>query len=246
MLILNADDWGRDPQTTDRIHDCVKHRTLSSVSAMVFMEDSERSAALARESGIDAGLHLNFTTGFTGSRCPSVLFEHQRRVSKFLSMHNSAQVLFHPGLVPSFDYVVKAQCEEYAELYGVAPERFDGHHHMHLCANVLIQGLLPKGKTVRRHFSFRPGQKSVLNRWYRGFVDRMLARHHLLTDYFFSIVPFDAPGRLRDIFSLAEDSTVEVETHPAVLEEYEFLARGRIFEQLGTAVIANAYNLAAK
>ena len=52
-LIVNADDWGRDPRTTGRILDCALRGAVSSVSAMVFMEDSERAATLARERGID-------------------------------------------------------------------------------------------------------------------------------------------------------------------------------------------------
>ena len=64
-LIVNADDWGRDQVTTDRTLDCFVCGALSSVSAMVFMEDSERAAAVALERGIDAGLHLNLSTRFT-------------------------------------------------------------------------------------------------------------------------------------------------------------------------------------
>src|SRR5262252_734861 len=59
MLIVNADDWGRDVQTTDRIHRCVQHGSVSSVSAMVFMKDSERAAAIALETETYAALHLN-------------------------------------------------------------------------------------------------------------------------------------------------------------------------------------------
>src|SRR2546426_10477618 len=46
LLIMNADDWGRDRQTTDRTFECVLRGTVSSVSAMVFMEDSERAATI--------------------------------------------------------------------------------------------------------------------------------------------------------------------------------------------------------
>jgi predicted glycoside hydrolase/deacetylase ChbG (UPF0249 family) len=63
-LIINADDWGRSRETTDRTLECWERGSISSVSAMVFMEDSVRAAALARERGIDTGLHLNFTTPF--------------------------------------------------------------------------------------------------------------------------------------------------------------------------------------
>ena len=56
-LVINADDWGRDRDTTDHTLECIRAGSVSSVSAMVFMEDSEGAAARAREQGIDAGLH---------------------------------------------------------------------------------------------------------------------------------------------------------------------------------------------
>ena len=43
-LIINADDWGRDDRTTNRILEYFQRRVLSSASGMVFMEDSERAA----------------------------------------------------------------------------------------------------------------------------------------------------------------------------------------------------------
>lgn len=238
MLILNADDWGEDVQTTERIHDCVKRGTISSVSAMVFMEDSRRAALIARESDIDAGLHLNFTTEFSSNRCSSLLLRHQRRVSRFLLHRPRAQVVFHPRLTNSFDYLVRAQCDEFATLYGKYPERLDGHHHMHLCANVLLQGLLARGTIVRRNFSFRRGEKSVWNRMYRRIIDAILARQHRVTDYLFSLAPFNPSDRLDYIFSLARHSIVEVETHPVVLEEYRFLTSGEIFRYLAGITIA--------
>ena len=37
FLIVNADDWGRDRETSDRMFECVLRGTVSSVSAMVFL-----------------------------------------------------------------------------------------------------------------------------------------------------------------------------------------------------------------
>jgi len=51
-LIIKADDWGRDDQTTNRILECFQRRVLSSASGMVFMEDSERAANIAQEQGL--------------------------------------------------------------------------------------------------------------------------------------------------------------------------------------------------
>src|SRR5215469_10621350 len=144
-LIVNADDWGRDRETTERIAECLVCGSVSSVSAMVFMEDSERAAALALEHGIDVGLHLNLTTSFSAAQVPAQVAYHQKRVAHYLGTHKIARVLFHPGLRASFQYAVSAQLEEFKRLYGMEPGRVDGHHHMHLCANVLTQKLLPAG-----------------------------------------------------------------------------------------------------
>jgi predicted glycoside hydrolase/deacetylase ChbG (UPF0249 family) len=240
-LIMNADDWGRDPDNTDRTLECIRRGTVSSVSAMVFMKDSERAAAIARERGIDAGLHLNFTMPFSVPNVSTKLMKHQERVSRYLSPHRFAQVVFHPGLVSSFEYLVAAQREEFCRLYGAEPSRLDGHHHMHLCSNVLLANLLPQGTMVRRSFSFQPGEKSFGNRLYRNVVDRMLTRRHQLTDYFFSLPPLAPPGRLQRIFSLANEFTVEVETHPVVTEEREFLLGEEILQLSASIRIATSF-----
>jgi chitin disaccharide deacetylase len=235
LLILNADDWGRDHTTTERTLECFLHGAISSVSAMVFMEDSERAAATALERGIDAGLHLNLTTSFSAPGTAARLIEHQTRLAEYLSRHRFAQVVFHPGLRNSFEYVVSAQIDEFIRLYGLGPKRLDGHHHMHLCANVLFERILPSGTFVRRNFSFEPGEKSLFNRLYRRFVDQLLTRRHRLTDYFFSLPPLEPSTRLERIFSLARQFTVEIETHPVRSEEYNFLM-GREFACLAENV----------
>jgi predicted glycoside hydrolase/deacetylase ChbG (UPF0249 family) len=236
-LIVNADDWGRDRENTDSTLECVLHGAVSSVSAMVFMEDSERAATIALEKGIDAGLHLNFTTGFSAPGTSGRLIEHQTRIGSYVKRHRLAQVVYHPGLAGSFQYVVAAQLDEFFRLFGFAPKRIDGHHHMHLCANVLQKNLLPAGTTVRRNFSFQPGEKSYANRVYRRIIDRKLAKRHSLTDYFYSLPPLEPTSRLVRIFSLAKKFKVEVETHPVVTEEYRFLM-GEEMLRLSAAVRA--------
>ncbi len=241
-LIVNADDWGRDTETTDRISECVTIGTVSSTSAMVFMADSDRAGELARKHGVDCGLHLNFTMPFSVSGRPSRVAAHQERITQYLRKNRLAQVVYHPGLASSFEYVVAAQLEEYERIFGCAPSRIDGHHHMHLCANVLLGKLLPAGTTVRRNFSFRPGQKSGINRQYRRVIDRMLAKRHRLTDYFFSLPPLDPPSRIDEILSMARRSIVELETHPVNPEEYKFLTSGEILRRAGDLQIARSYS----
>src|SRR5580700_5490617 len=132
LLVVNADDWGLDRETTNRIWECAARRRISTVSAMVFMEDSERAADVSREAGIIAGLHLNFTTPFSARNCSAVLVERQREITAALRRHRFSSALYHPGLRRTFEYVVNAQLEEFQRIYGAPPVRLDGHHHMHL------------------------------------------------------------------------------------------------------------------
>jgi chitin disaccharide deacetylase len=232
VLLVNADDWGCDRVTTRAILDCVSCGAVSGVSAMVFMPDSAHAAALGREHGIDAGLHLNFTTPFSAPNCPSRLAERQTVLGRYLRRHRFARAIVSRGLARDFDYVVRAQIDEFCRLYGTEPVRFDGHHHMHLCANVLTQHLLPAGSVVRRNFSFEPDEKGYLNRLYRRRIDRRLARRHRVADFFFSLPPLEPPSRVARIVALARDHVVEVETHPVNPDEYRFLVEGQLSQRI--------------
>jgi predicted glycoside hydrolase/deacetylase ChbG (UPF0249 family) len=234
-LIVNADDWGADRITTDAILDCHLRGTVSSASAMVFMSDSERAAALAQKHGLETGLHLNFTTPFTGAATDRMMAS-QQAVAGYLRRHRLARYVVNPRLASAFDYLTRGQIDEYARLYGRLPARVDGHHHMHLCANMRRQQLIPAGTVVRRNFTFQPGEKSSLNRLYRARIDRTLARRHRLTDYLFNIQPLGNRSRLERIVALTSAAIVELETHPVVADEYAFLRReetGRWFAAAG-------------
>jgi predicted glycoside hydrolase/deacetylase ChbG (UPF0249 family) len=243
MLIINADDWGRDRPNTDRIYDCAMRGTVSSTSAMVFMEDSERAAQIAREHGIDAGLHLNLTSPLSATNCPPRLSEEQAKINSYLRRHRLAKIVPHPGLTRAFDYVVAAQLDEYRRLYGKDPERLDGHHHMHLCANVLFGKLLPDGIIVRRNFSFVAGEKSFFNRRYREVEDQLLAKRYRMVDFFFSLAPLEPEERLERLFTLARQHVVELETHPVNPEEHRFLMGDEIFRWAGGQPIASRFTL---
>lgn len=242
-IIVNADDWGRDRENTDRTLDCVLRGAISSASAMVFMEDSERSATLAKEHALDCGLHLNLTAPFSAPQSPARLRDRQRRLGRFLRSQRLAPVLYHPFLAKSFEYVVKTQLEEFERLYGAPPRRIDGHHHMHLCANVVGQRLLPAGTIVRRNFSFGPGEKGAFNRWYRARQDKHLARRHRMTDFFFSLPPLEPRSRLRRVFTLARTFDVELETHPVNAVEFRYMMNGELMRDLGGVEVARGYRL---
>jgi chitin disaccharide deacetylase len=198
---------------------------------MVFMEDSERAAAVARDRGIDAGLHLNLDTPFTKVPSSSKLIELQARLARFLRSPFS-RPFFHPALVRSFEYVVSSQLAEHERLYGMLPRRIDGHHHMHLAANVLLGRLLPLDTILRPHFSREPGEKRIRNSIFRYYAKLMVERSYRTVDCLFALPPLE-PKRLQDIFSRSREITIEVETHPTNPIEFEFLTGGALFRLLG-------------
>ena len=223
MIIINADDWGGWRRATDAAAECYESRSITSVTAMVFMEDSERAAELARRLGINVGLHLNLDHELNGAVPPGPLAAYHGQVRRFFKRGRFAQVLYNPFLRRQFAFDVQAQLEEFHRLYGQPPSHIDGHHHLHLCANVLFGGLLPTGSKVRRSFSFVPGEKGALNRSYRRWIDRHLGRRHVLTDFFFPLSRCLDPIRRQHVGELALRHNVEVMTHPERQSEYELL-----------------------
>jgi predicted glycoside hydrolase/deacetylase ChbG (UPF0249 family) len=223
MMILNADDLGRSRPETDAALACHKQGRITSASAMVFMEDSERAADLAREQQLDAGLHLNLTQLYNGRLLSSASVASQKQIVRFMTSSRYAMLFYHLGLRQQFRDVFQAQWDEFVRLYGSAPSHIDGHHHKHLCTNLVLDNILPAGTKVRRNFSFAPGQKSLLNRTYRHWVDRRLACRHRLTGFLFSLQEALRDHRLPQICQLASEAEVEVETHPVEGEEYRWL-----------------------
>src|SRR5689334_8732554 len=186
MLIINADDWGRSPSETDNALECYQRGRVTSVSAMVFMPDSERAAEIAKQYRVNTGLHLNFTEAFTETST-AALRADQKRVSQFLKSSRFAPVLYHPFLRREFRRLCEAQVTEFIRLYGAEPAHVDGHQHMHLCANLVFDDVIPSSPRIRRNFSFRRGEKSFINIGYRGLIDFILRRRHSTTNYFFDL-----------------------------------------------------------
>lgn len=238
LFIINADDWGGWRSATDAAAGCFEAGRITSVSAMVFMEDSERAAKLAKSLGVDAGLHINLNQTFTGGNCAPVVAEAHERVRQFLKRGRYAQLLYNPWLRGAFRMVFQAQVDEFCRLYGRVPSHFDGHQHMHLCANMLWDEIIPADQKVRRSFSFWPGEKSILNRAYRGWVDGKLEARHVSTDYFFSLEQCLRNDRLSRVTKLAGEFSVELMTHPEKESEQQFLMSDGFNEAFGGLKLA--------
>jgi predicted glycoside hydrolase/deacetylase ChbG (UPF0249 family) len=223
MLIVNADDWGRSKTATDEALVCYRRGRISSATGMVFMRDSRRAAELANEVNLDVGLHLNLSEEFSAPSVPGSIRQAHDRVRRFLTRGKYALVVYHPGLRREFALLFRAQLDEFVELYGRLPSHIDGHQHLHLCSNLLLDDVIPRGARVRRSFSFRLGERSILQTSYRRMVDLVLARRYQLTDYFFALAHHLSAERLGAVISLAAKQSVEFMTHPQLAPERAFV-----------------------
>jgi len=197
---------------------------------MVWMPDSERAASLARGTKLGVGLHLNFTEPFAngGERTSRI----QKSIIRFLRRNKYSFLFYNPLLRGAFRDLVKIQLDEFYRLYQMAPTHFDGHHHMHLCSNMIVDGVVPTGAKVRRSFSFGPGEKGQINRSYRALIDRRLASRYRLSDFLFSLATSLQTNAIGRILDLAGSKSVELQAHPELLPERDWLVSDSWLQQL--------------
>ena len=242
MLIINADDLGWTAAMTDNSVRCYQEGRISSASILVFMRDSRRAAESAISVGLETGLHLNLDLPFDGPDIPPRLRDRHARIAGYFHRGKWTQVVYNPFLRKDFAYVFSAQDEEYARLFGRGPAQVDGHQHLHLCMNMVIDHIVPFGSGFRRNYTFQRGEKGIINRTYRRLIDRWLVRRYRCTDAFYTIEPVGDDLRLARIVSRAHDSVVELMVHPGVAAQQDFLMSER-FRDLIQAVPKGTYRM---
>ena len=246
MLIVNADDWGRSEVDTEAAREAFLRRKVTSVTAMVFMADSSRAAALALELGIPVGLHLNFTEHLSGALGSDSLRREHAAVARYLMRGRIAQLVYNPLLARAFARLFEAQLEEFRRLFGREPSHFDGHQHMHLCANMVFSRTIPLGAKVRRSYSFAPGEKSVANRAYRALLDWWVGRRCLQADYFFDLSQRMAPRQFGRVCTAARVCSAELMCHPARRAEADFLGSPEYASGVAGLRLASYCDLASR
>lgn len=223
LLIVNADDYGAAAPTTDAILDCFERGAVTSATTMVWMEDSERAAEVARERKLPVGLHLNLTMPFDGPGVPDEVAERQKRLTGKLGRRlGLTRWAYRPRLRGAVDQALSDQLGKFQELYGHAPTHVDGHNHVHISPNVLFSKSLPRGIKVRNSHDYAGAlgdSPKVLRR-------ALIRGRFATTDSFFSIrsihPDFGGSG-LEEALGLARERPVEVMVHPHWEDEYELL-----------------------
>ncbi len=227
MLIINADDYGFNERCTDRILDCYLNGRITSTSAMVFMRDSIRAAETARMHGLHVGLHLNFTNALENTAGYPDLSSHQNRIIDFFAKNRFTRMLYNPAIKKSLSYSFKSQYDEFLNRYLKPPTHIDGHHHIHLCTNMLIDPLYPNGIKLRPSLHCEEGRLTIFKNLYRTLIDRVIRNRYKSVESLFKLDLHSIDALLPDIVDSSMSSDIELMTHPGIRKEYEYLKSDR-------------------
>jgi chitin disaccharide deacetylase len=217
VLIVNADDFGASPSTSDPVIHLFEQGVISSASAMVRMRDSLRAASLARERAMPTGLHLNLTLPFDEVSAPAEARERQIRLTEVLGSESWRDERGETPPRRLLADVISDQLECFRASFG-EPSHLDGHHHIHIHPAVLEH--LPRDVPIRPILSApsraepRPSRRErLLRRQFRS-PDLCFAFEH--------VHPSLGGDGLAALES-ARQRTLEVMTHPQRKPEQEAL-----------------------
>lgn len=146
VLIVNADDVGASRTATEAAVVAFDEGLISSCSAMVWMRDSERAAAVLREHGLPAGLHLNLTLPFDASDVPTAVRERQLLLIEYFDTGSWRDDVDEEPPRELLRGAISDQLARFAETYGNRTH-LDGHHHVHVHEAVLRE--LAPGAAIR-------------------------------------------------------------------------------------------------
>ncbi len=246
LLIVTADDVGRNACTTDNTLECLRAGRITSASVMVYMEDSDRASVLVRGSGLPAGLHINLSEAFTDPATPPQVRAKQAKLVRSFGPDWGRRLRrwsYDPLIRADVEACIVDQIRRFSELYGAPPVHVDGHQHVHLCPNVFLARSLPSGIRMRGTLDTYPLKRSP-HALARALRERLITRRFGGTDYFFDIAEVDprrrfGPGAAG--LRLADSASVEVMAHPGfdcerdclMSPEWEEALRGRVLGAFG-------------
>jgi chitin disaccharide deacetylase len=237
-ILLNADDFGFDTDTTKSTIECFERGGLTSATIMANMPATEAAAAFAKaHPEFSFGAHLTFTSDgvefpvLPRSRIPDITSENGQFLPPLTFRGGAFRNRFPDA---QLDAELEAQLGKLRDL-GVPLSHVDSHGHVHkygqlrrAIARVLPRFGMRRVRTVQGLFLRRPLKSPAywLGPWWR----RAIQARFLTTPHFY--MPTTAWDRswtdaaLHLIESrVGRDEIVEVGVHPGVTEPWRDLER---------------------
>jgi len=232
LLVVNADDFGKDDAVNRAVVRCFGERICSSTTIMPNMPGFEEACALAFEKGFHerVGLHLVLDEGMPLSK--DILSE-KRFCTKdgALGLSRESPVFRLSGPEKSaLAKEIRAQIRKCRDR-GLPIVHVDSHHHVHTewaIAMAMIPVLREEGISFARISRDLGLNTGMPRRLYKRFYNSMLKRNRLRgTDHFGSVDEYRA-FRMRQGNT---DSITEVMIHPIIRNDELYVTESMKIEQ---------------
>jgi len=226
-LIVNADDFGWNENATDRTIEAFAAGRITSTTAMVYMEDSDRAAPLARAVKLPVGLHVNLTDPYTADSVPEEVRERHLGVCAEFARgrFRVRSWTYDPRIRARVAAVIEDQLQRFLDLYGDPPTHVDGHNHVHSCPDVALSPALAGVAKMRDGLRTSPSTRTAMGTM-RTVRRHLTYRHKLTTRYFFDIAELFREMTEEEIAArvdLARETSLEIMVHPGFAHEWEAL-----------------------
>lgn len=249
LLIVNADDFGLDHQSTDAILERFRAGSITSATALVWMSDSERAAELGTRAGLPVGLHLNLIEAFSGADVPDDVAATQRRVVDRMRSGGTRALLYDPRWSSEFERCISDQLRRFQELYGRLPTHIDGHRHMHLALNALFARALAPIARCRRAVNRLPTESPAYKQFGRAMLSQLVRLRFFTTSWCYSLGPlYPSLGGagIEEKLALADRTSLELIVHPGYQDELEVLRTAEWQELLSGRALGSYEALPAR
>lgn len=249
-IIVNADDFGWDEDTTSATIECFELGGLTSATIMANMPSTEIAAAYAcRHPEFSFGAHLTFTSdGFEypvlpHERIPDITLENGQFLTAFAFR---SAILRNRLPAAQLEAEIEAQLGRLRDL-GVPLSHVDSHGHVHRYGPVraAIRKVLPrfgvrKVRSAQDLFLRRPYRSPAywIGQWWR----RAIRSTFLTTQHFYMPTTAwdrDWTARLLDRMPTA---LVEIGVHPGASDQWRDIERIEC-QRFGSAARARGHEL---
>jgi len=216
QVIINADDFGWDEETTDLTIELLEKGLLTSATIMTDRPSSEKAIDYAKQHGksFSFGLHFNLVDHHIPcSDTPSSLIDESGKLK--MSNHQRKDALLWKLNAKEIQKEFECQLTQLLDA-GVEVSHIDSHGHLHKFPQIVmaIKPVMKKYgiRTIRIPQNVFPSdskKKIVINNLFRLFFFGMVT-----TDHFYMLENHEDENWIDNFFSKLPEGLTELGVHP--------------------------------